>query len=84
MPWMQGQATTMLRSLLSERQAAMQGQRVEVPDGWRLVPIEPTYEMLEGKGHYSHIEDQAYALRVWKDMVESAPNPDAATQEKQS
>jgi hypothetical protein len=44
--------------------------RVEVPDGWKLVPIKPTQKMLDAPAHMWHPE----ALNVWKDMLAAAPS----------
>lgn len=51
-----------------------------IPDGWKLVPVEPTPEMLEsaasygGRGGYSAVRrDDASA--IWRDMLATAPQP---------
>lgn len=53
---------------------------VAVPDGWKLVPIEPTDEMVRksnwsGNGDISVNEDWARKT-VWDRMIYAAPSPD--------
>lgn len=49
-----------------------------VPSGWKLVPIEPTEEMLATmemcKGD-TIIDTRAFADAVWRDMLYAAPSP---------
>ena len=50
---------------------------VAAPDGWQLVPVEPTKEML------SSVDDEASdkyvargrAVSAWKSMLAAAPKP---------
>lgn len=49
-----------------------------VPEGWKLVPIEPTEAMLEvGFFAENDVFDSAKTKRihVWKDMIAAAPQP---------
>ena len=63
--------------------APQPGQAVDVPDGWKLVPIDPTLEM-ESAGQQAIFEDASVSLRVrdeatqfslncWTAMLDSAP-----------
>ena len=52
-----------LEAQLSARQAA--------PDGWRLVPVEPTEEMLDA----AHEGDREYTLRVFGDVMTVMQGP---------
>ena len=58
-----------------------------VPEGWKLVPVEPTEDMLDNVdqevgGHcYSCTKWKASwtdCRAIWKEMLEVAPQPDAA------
>ena len=53
---------------------------VAVPDGWKLVPVDPTDEMVRksnwsGNGDVSVNEDWARKT-VWDRMIYAAPSPD--------
>jgi hypothetical protein len=59
-------------------------QKAAVPDGWQLVPIKPTEDMLTnvdeyvGGSCYSCSQDKASrydCLKVWTSMIEAAPKP---------
>ena len=53
-------------------------QQPSVPEGWKLVPIEPTEAMLEvGFFAENDVFDSAKTKRihVWKDMLSAAPQP---------
>ena len=39
------------------------------PEGWRLVPIEPTDAMIDATYHGQPLGD------IWRDMVNAAPQP---------
>jgi hypothetical protein len=46
-----------------------------VPEGWKLVPIEPTEEMLNVYHGY-HRSGKGYLdLSIWRDMIAAAPHP---------
>ena len=52
-----------------------------VPDGWRLVPANPTWEMLAADGCNKHHEEQDCShhenrKRIWRAMLEAAPKPE--------
>ena len=66
------------RDALVAQLAAAQGQEPSVPEGWKLVPIEPTEAMLEvGFFAENDVFDSAKTKRihVWKDMLSAAPQP---------
>lgn len=42
-----------------------------VPDGWKLVPIEPTKEMLQAAD--DHLDGCCMQVGAWMDMLEAAP-----------
>lgn len=46
---------------------AMERERC-VPDGWTLVPIEPTPEMIRAGESWSGLPSQ-----TWRDMIDAAP-----------
>ncbi len=48
---------------------------MNIPDGWKLVPVEPTPEMVDaaGMGWYINKKELAKRLRIWKAMVDAAP-----------
>ena len=51
-----------------------------IPEGWQLVPIEPTYNMLIEKGCKSHLEgEQCHhhdrRKRIWESMLSASPKP---------
>jgi hypothetical protein len=49
------------------------------PEGWKLVPIEPTREMLEA-AYGTHIDGfgLAYGVKNWQDMLAASPRANAA------
>ena len=68
--------------LLTEAIAAEEAQKVAVPQGWKLVPIEPTLEMLNAVDEY--VGGSCYSCskreasdddceRVYKAMLATAP-----------
>lgn len=61
--------------------AADRARGVEVPEGWRLVPMEPTQAMIEA-GYDAQGDDNETSLRLaWPAMVATAPsNPPSAGQ----
>jgi hypothetical protein len=47
---------------------------MNIPEGWKLVPVEPTPEMKErGKGYLGMNTDMP--AEVWKDMLSASPTP---------
>lgn len=55
---------------------AMRSEQVNspvIPDGWRLVPIDPTQEMVDA--HISGMQSAGFS-RAYRDMLASAPKPD--------
>ena len=44
-----------------------------VPEGFKLVPIEPTPEMIDATYHGQPMDD------IWRDMVNAAPQPQEQT-----
>lgn len=51
-----------------------------VPDGWKLVPVEPTWGMLAADGCAKHHDGQQCLhhknrKRIWRAMLASAPQP---------
>ncbi len=59
---------------------------MEIPDGWKLVPIEPTPEMTEaaGMGWYIKAAEARRRVRIYRAMVAVAPQtPDELTEQEQ-
>ena len=54
---------------LRERESAKAG----VPDGWQLVPVEPTRGMLDAATNYDSDMIGLYALEFWQAMLAAAP-----------
>jgi len=52
---------------------------VAVPEGWKLVPVEPTEAMLDRGGEA--VENGYFGDRVWSDMLAAAPEPPATRSE---
>lgn len=50
-----------------------------VPEGWKLVPVEPTDDMLYDIQEYSHILPPR-GRRIWAHMLAAAPQPPALEQ----
>lgn len=46
-----------------------------IPEGWKLVPIEPTIEMEEAGAKGSGEDSTDCALGAWKAMLAAAPEP---------
>lgn len=58
----------------ARRYAASQHTRGEVPEGWKLVPIEPTEEMRFAAGTLSRwYKDQRTHVEIYKAMLSAAP-----------
>lgn len=59
-----------------------------VPDGWKLVPVEPTGEMLEAGQRQYNAGDAFNAITgaaiIWEHMLSAAPQPAAQTQEREA
>ena len=69
-----------VKAALSGAQQGAAPQPAQVPEGWRLVPVEPTDEMVRksnwsGNGDVSVNEDWARKT-VWDRMIYAAPSPD--------
>lgn len=64
-------------SVIAESSSCEQAQRV--PDGWKLVPVEPTPEMLYAAQEFSDILPPR-GKRVWGYMLSAAPAPSNTTQ----
>lgn len=55
-------------------------QAAAIPDGFQLVPIDPTYQMLSNKGCKSHLEWEPCIhhdrrKRTWAAMLSASPKP---------
>jgi hypothetical protein len=61
-----------IANLIAERDAASSHERSSVPDGWKLVPIEPTEAML-GAAAFKNFHHQIYSA-----MVKAAPDAPAS------
>ena len=60
-----------------QRRAAQSGQRAGVAEGWKLVPLEPTFEMQEA-GYCAWDSSCAHRERyVYRAMIAAAPTPAA-------
>ncbi|MCV3301122.1 hypothetical protein [Pantoea ananatis] len=54
-------------------------RQADLPKGWKLVPVEPTWEMLSADGCTRHHDDQdcmhhKNRKRIWKAMLAAAPD----------
>lgn len=71
------------RSALVALRAALEQPDIEipasVPEGWKLVPVEPTDDMLYDIQEYSHILPPR-GRRIWAHMLAAAPQPPALEQ----
>ncbi|MGR1216573.1 hypothetical protein ACUYGA_06875 [Metapseudomonas otitidis] len=82
-PWAQAiEITATITKMPDEEKAALLAlddspPAAGVPEGWRLVPIEPTTGMLL-KCHLAG----SVARRVWKDLLAAAPTPPASEQQR--
>ena len=73
------------KAIAALRQALEQPEQVSVPDGWKLVPIEPTDAMLSVPVNIDLREcvtpggvtglDAVGLFRAWEAMIEAAPHP---------
>lgn len=48
---------------------------MKVPEGWKLVPVEPTFEMLEVYRKFYRAKQGYMDLSIWKAMLAAAPEP---------
>jgi hypothetical protein len=60
-------------------------EKVRVPEGWKLVPVEPTREMLDRGSHnvncnYHYGTMETIAKHAYKAMLTAAPTPPNADQ----
>jgi hypothetical protein len=71
------EAVAMLRDIADEMEAT---NYPEIPEGWRLVPIDPTDEMVAAFwGDIQHGDvELAHAWDAYKDMLAAAPLPKGA------
>lgn len=51
----------------------VQASKGAVPEGWALVPVEPTYEMKSAGVRHSDLEYLNHAADVWTEMLAHAP-----------
>lgn len=70
-PWLE-EAQEMAKELLALRKAR---------EGWKLVPVEPDWEMLSADGCKEHHNGQPCLhhdnrKRIWSAMLAAAPEPD--------
>jgi hypothetical protein len=75
-----GRAGALLRqaAALASRQD-QQGQAWQAPEGWKLVPVEPTDAMLDEGVHQVYEPTNRNDLeRAWSEMVAAAPLPHAS------
>lgn len=86
------QAAALLRripELAAERdQLRAELEKVRVPEGWKLVPVEPTREMLDRGSHnvncnYHYGTMETIAKHAYKAMLTAAPTPPNADQKGQ-
>ena len=56
---------------------AQQPERQSVPAGWKLVPIEPSDEMIDATYAGQHCSD------IWRDMIAAAPQPQQPLSEEE-
>ena len=56
---------------IEKLQAAM---KAALPEGWKLVPIEPTHEMF--RAGYNELEQSESIDKIYKAMLEAAPDGD--------
>lgn len=59
------------RDALQQQVNALAAEPVAAPEGWRLVPVEPTDEML----HASYREASVYSPSAYRAMIAAAPKP---------
>lgn len=52
----------------------LEASQSKVPAGWKLVPIEPTYEMRRKAGLHKGADFYTIS-RVWNEMLSAAPQP---------
>ncbi len=66
----------------SRMRAALSGKLPEpaAPEGWKLVPVEPTHDMLYvivNCGHFDVVQPEM-AAKYYRAMLAAAPNPDSS------
>lgn len=51
--------------------------KIEVPDGWKLVPLRPTYKQMDA-GLYQSSADSTWGdiYSIYADMIDAAPGID--------
>lgn len=68
-----------LRAALDQPQNHIEQHLGMVPAGWKLVPVEPTDDMLYDIQEFSHILPPR-GKRIWAHMLDAAPQPPAVEQ----
>lgn len=75
-----------LRAALEQPQNHIPGVRNMVPTGWKLVPVEPTVEMMDAGGAatrrcYQHLnKGEVMCSYVYRHMLDAAPQPPTTDQ----
>jgi len=66
------------RAVIAARDAQWQSTRLRgvVPDGWKLVPVEPTDEMVDAGN--AHTLNRSMLKQAWYAMLQAAPQAPAA------
>ena len=72
-------ARIVLRAALEQPQDHPEQHLDMVPEGWKLVPVEPTDDMLYDIQEYSHILPPR-GKRIWAHMLNAAPQPPVVEQ----
>jgi hypothetical protein len=53
--------------------ATASAEPVAIPDGWKLVPVKPTNEMVSAVRDIAGAQAAAYGLAAWDTMLKAAP-----------
>lgn len=59
-------------------------ETVEIPEGWKLVPFEPTEAMVEAAVNYRPLPIEARIRTVWCDMLAASPSSPVSRMEEGS
>ncbi|MCT9017130.1 Lar family restriction alleviation protein [Cupriavidus gilardii] len=71
-------SSTAEQAIAAWNRRATDGQRAGVPEGWKLMPQEPAYEMLCALSGQWHSNRHEVARRIYKELLAAAPTPPAS------
>lgn len=67
------------RTVIAELRAEVERLKAAaVPEGWKLVPVEPTPEIIRAAGKTHCLPTDGWEIRIYQSMLAAAPQPPTA------